>query len=71
MLITMRLSYPVSEDGHTVRDLKRGETYDIADTAARRLIRDGLAYEPRHMTQADVMAKLNEHFLSIFGGDHA
>ena len=46
MQITMTTTRRVSEDGFTVRELRAGETYDLADGAARRLIRSGQAHVP-------------------------
>ena len=43
MLITMLETRQVSEDAFTVRCLEKGETYDIADMAARMAIRSGWA----------------------------
>lgn len=45
MQIIMKETSRVSEDGYSVRRLMKDETYEVADTAARRLIRDGVAEE--------------------------
>ena len=46
MQITMTTTRRVSEDGFTVQELRAGETYNLADGAARRLIRTGQACVP-------------------------
>lgn len=45
MQITMCYTRRVSEDGFTIRVLSEGETYEVADSAARLLIRQRQAFQ--------------------------
>lgn len=47
MEVTMLETRRVCEDGRSLRLCEAGQTYDLADTAARMLINEGYAFEPR------------------------
>lgn len=46
MRITFKETRRLSEDGFTVRRFEAGQTYEVADSAARAAIRNGWAFEP-------------------------
>lgn len=52
MIILMKETRRVSEDGFTIRRLLKDVAYDVADTAARYLIRSGYAEEVTEREEA-------------------
>lgn len=77
MLIKMLETRRGSEDGFVVRRFMQGETYDVADSLAKRFLNDGWAYnaEPEAPASSstasgeviDALAQANRDFNRIFG----
>ena len=50
MQITMLSTRYISEDGFSTKPYEKGKTYDVAETAARRAIREGIAVDTELQT---------------------
>lgn len=62
MKITMLQTRRVSEDGHTTRKLVKGETYDIAHTAACHALNNGWAFNAEPSTGDKIMDAMLDAF---------